>query len=234
VRFAAVILGNLLFVLGLAGLVMAPGVYALVHHGAGTSLTTSLQSLQQIAAISREAGEPAPPAAPAEPVPAAELAAPAAPDLRQPDPDHVITGVRIPRTGLQAEGVLAKLVQANGGTTWEVPSFKAGHGDFTAGAGQKGNAVLMGHVSSINAGNVFKDLDRVKVGDAVEVDSAAGTFAYRVTQVLVVPRTDLSVVQPTDTPTLSLITCTGTWLPQINEFSERLVVRAELVNAPGA
>ena len=27
----------------------------------------------------------------------------------------------------------------------------------------------------------------------------------------------------------SLITCTGLWLPQINDYAERLVVRAELV-----
>lgn len=226
-RGAALLFGNLLLVLGLAGLVMAPGIYWLNHGPNAGGAATALQSLQQSVAAPRERIAPA--VTPAVPPQGVALAPPAAPDAPQPDPEHTISAVRIPRIHLEAESVLAGVVQVNGGTTWEVPSFKAGHGEFTAGAGQTGNAVLMGHVSSINAGNVFKDLDRVRVGDTVEVDSPAGSFTYRVTQVLVVPRTDLSVVQPTDTPVLSLITCTGAWLPQINEFAERLVVRAELM-----
>jgi hypothetical protein len=38
----------------------------------------------------------------------------------------------------------------------------------------------------------------------------------------------VSVVAPTAAASLSLITCTGRWLPAVGDFAERLVVRAEL------
>jgi hypothetical protein len=69
---------------------------------------------------------------------------------------------------LNTDVVPAPLVESNGVRTWLVPAFKAGHLEDTAGAG-RGNAVLMAHVSSLHSGDVFKNLDRVQVGDEVEV-----------------------------------------------------------------
>jgi sortase (surface protein transpeptidase) len=45
-----------------------------------------------------------------------------------------------------------------------------------------------------------------------------------------VARTDTSVVQPQPAPTLTLMTCTGLWLPGIADYAERIVVRAELAS----
>ncbi|MBA2448130.1 MAG: sortase [Chloroflexi bacterium] len=143
-----------------------------------------------------------------------------------------ITTAAIPRIALETAVVSAAFVERDGGTTWEVPAFKAGHAQHTAGAGERGNAVLLGHVSSRNAGNVFKDLDRVQGGDLVHVFSGERRFEYRVLDVRALPRTDLSSVHPTETATLSLITCTGLWLPTIWDYTERLVVRAELIDPP--
>jgi len=231
-RTLTLLVGNVLFFAGVAGLLASSagaGVLTLSTPGGPAAVVQELKrrAVPLPAAAPEAAGVASPPV---------ELAQPGAQPGAQPahgprpDPEHSATAVRIPRIGLAAEAVLARLIQVNGGTTWEVPANKAGHGEYTGGAGQPGNAVLMGHVSSINAGNVFKDLDRARVGDIVEVDSAAGTFTYRVAEIRVVSRTDLSVIKPTEEPTLSLITCTGAWLPQINEFSERLVVRAVLVS----
>jgi sortase (surface protein transpeptidase) len=46
--------------------------------------------------------------------------------------------------------------------------------------------------------------------------------------VLLTERVHSSVLEPGETPALTLITCTGVWLPTIWDYTERLVVRAEL------
>ena len=139
-----------------------------------------------------------------------------------------ITHLAVQRIDLDADVVPAHLVERNGGTTWEVPAFKVGHAETTAGAGAPGNAVLLGHVTSLHSGNVFAHLDEVRVDDAVQVFSDERRFDYRVVAVEHVPRDDGSVLKQGATPTVSLITCTGVWLPTIWDYTERLVVRAEL------
>jgi LPXTG-site transpeptidase (sortase) family protein len=138
-----------------------------------------------------------------------------------------ITRVVIPSIDLSAEVVPADVVAVDGGFTWEVPAFKIGHAETTAGAGQVGNAVLLGHVTSLRSGNVFAELDRVSIGDTVRVFSDADEFQYVVVSTTSVSRSDSSVLQPTDVPSISLITCTGMWLPTIWDYTERLVVHAE-------
>jgi LPXTG-site transpeptidase (sortase) family protein len=121
------------------------------------------------------------------------------------------------------------MVPIEGGLTWQVPAFKVGHAEGTAGAGQAGNAVLLGHVTSLRSGNVFENLDRVQEHAVIQVFSGAGDpFMYRVVSTTHVPRSESDMLQPTATPSVSLITCTGTWLPTIWDYTERLVVRAEL------
>jgi sortase A len=142
-----------------------------------------------------------------------------------------ITRVDIERIGLSADVVPAHLVERSGATTWEVPAFKVGHAETTAGAGAVGNAVLLGHVTSVHSGNVFQDLDQVRPDDMVRVFSETDRFDYRVVAVEHVPRTAAEVLDPAPTPTISLITCTGVWLPTIWDFTERLVVRAELATS---
>jgi sortase A len=89
--------------------------------------------------------------------------------------------------------------------------------------------VLVGHVTSRSLGNVFEQLHQVRVGDTVQLFSDQTPFQYRVVDVRTVARNDVSVVQPTATPSATLITCTGAWIPVVNDYAQRLVVRAELV-----
>jgi LPXTG-site transpeptidase (sortase) family protein len=139
-----------------------------------------------------------------------------------------ITRVEIPAISLAADVVPAGLVERDGGVTWEVPAFKIGHAETTAGAGQPGNAVLLGHVTSVRSGNVFANLDQVEVGQAIHVFAERQEFDYTVVSTAHVPRTDTSAIEQGDTAAVSLITCTGIWLPSIWDYTERLVVRAEL------
>jgi LPXTG-site transpeptidase (sortase) family protein len=140
-----------------------------------------------------------------------------------------ITRLVLPRIDLAADVVPASLVERDGGATWSVPAFKVGHAEGTAGAGQPGNAVLLGHVTSLRSGNVFETLDRAAVGDLVQIFSNDDEFDYQVSSVDHVPRTDTDVVAQGTRPIISMITCTGVWLPTIWDYTERLVVRAELV-----
>jgi LPXTG-site transpeptidase (sortase) family protein len=143
-----------------------------------------------------------------------------------------ITRLHVPSIRLDTEVVPARLVAAAGVTTWEVPAFHAGHGVLTAGAGEPGNAIVVGHVSSISQGNVFRSLDRVRVGDAVQVFSNDLGYDYLATEVKRVPRTDLAILAPTDGATVTLLTCIGQWLADVNDYAERLIVRAVLVAVP--
>ena len=141
-----------------------------------------------------------------------------------------ITRLRMPRIRLDTPVVPAPYIEADGGT-WEIPSFVAGHAERTAGAGQRGNAVLFGHVTSRAMGNVFEDLSRARVSDTIEVFGTGRDFVYEVTEVRSVPRTEVSVLGATASPSLTLITCTGPWLPLLNDYAERLIVRAQLIPA---
>jgi len=139
-----------------------------------------------------------------------------------------IQRVKIASIGLDSEVVEAPFVERGGARTWDIPKFVAGHAQGTAGAGDDGNVVLMGHVASLHSGDVFKDLDQVKVGDEVTLANGDHTYVYEVTEIKTVPRTDTSTLQTTQKASVSLFTCTGDWLPTVWDYSERLVVRGEL------
>lgn len=139
-----------------------------------------------------------------------------------------ITRVVIPAIGVDAAVVAAQLVPRYGAVTWEVPAFRIGHAQGTTGAGDRGNAVLVGHVSSRAAGNVFQNLHRLQPGELLEVFSSTRQFDYVVRDVRTVSRTDISVLQSTSEPSITLITCTGRWLPLVADYTQRVVVRAAL------
>lgn len=227
VRAACNFIGTVLLVVGFSGLiVLAAGP---IYEALGGLLT---QPTPRAAPVPVRTGAARPPdydfldPALAPPRPAAVGAGAQV----QAVPENLpITELSIPSIGLVSKVVPAGLINRAGQVTWEVPPFVVGHAEGTAGAGAPGNAVLMGHITSRNLGNVFINLDKVQVGDMLAVFSGDRQFNYRVVEVKAVPRTDVSVVAPTERPTVTLITCTGTWLPLISDYSHRLVVRAELV-----
>jgi LPXTG-site transpeptidase (sortase) family protein len=129
-------------------------------------------------------------------------------------------------TSVEQGGIVA---DTHGGLVWETRPFVAVHyGDFTALLGKTGNAVIAGHVVTINEGNVFRNLYRLQPGDEVQVwDQLDREHAYAVSDVLLVPPADTSVMDATPDETLTLITCGGTFDPRTREFSDRLIVRAK-------
>jgi LPXTG-site transpeptidase (sortase) family protein len=226
-RFMSYVIGCSMMAIGLAGLAaLAFGPRDVIQVEL-TRVWVRLQGISQAQAPGAEYTDdelsvrPLGGSAPSGPAEQANAAEPA----RRRTP---ITRVVLPSIGVAAEVVPARRVRSGAAHTWEVPAHRAGHADQTAGAGEAGNAVLFGHVSSRDAGNVFKDLDRLRPGDEVEIVGEERSYSYRVLELRRVPRDDMSVVGPADTPVLTLITCTGTWLPQQQDYSHRLVVRAAL------
>jgi len=141
-----------------------------------------------------------------------------------------ITRLVIDSIGLDTSVVPAPMVEHDGLRTWDVPRFVAGQAEGSAGAGELGNAVVIGHLTSLTLGHVFEYLDAVSPGDLVSVFSSEQRFDYRVASVHDVARTDVAVVDPSTTPTLTLITCSGLWLPTVGDYNQRLVVTAELIS----
>lgn len=106
---------------------------------------------------------------------------------------------------------------------WVVAHYKT-----TARAGENGNAVFSGHVTSINAGNVFAGLYKMKLGDEVRIYSADHEYDYVVSNIKLVTPNDVSVMEPTPDATATLITCAGVWIRAEQQYSQRLIVTAKL------
>lgn len=128
-----------------------------------------------------------------------------------------VSQLRIPSIGLDwtvVEGV-------------EVPDLKKGPGHFpeTPLPGQLGNAAIAGHRTTYGA--PFFDLDKVQLGDLIEVDTLAGAYTYQVTGSSVVKPSEYAAVIPTidpNTATLTLATCTPAYTAR-----DRLIIVAALV-----
>jgi sortase A len=87
-----------------------------------------------------------------------------------------------------------------------------------------GNTVLLGHrFTYTNPRGTLYYLNKVSVGDELAVYYNNKKFVYQVAVVKVVPPTDVSIEAPSDTPQLTIYTCTPLWLPH-----DRLVVVANL------
>ncbi len=105
----------------------------------------------------------------------------------------------------------------------------------TALPGQIGNMVLVGHSSDFPWSDgeyktLFALIDKLAPGDQIIVPYQTQKFVYQVTTTKIVKPTDLSVLQKTDSPTLTLLTCYP-----VGTTRSRLIVIATLVsgNATG-
>lgn len=87
-----------------------------------------------------------------------------------------------------------------------------------------GNTVIVGHRWTYRAArDIFFHLDKVAVGDPIALYWNKKEYIYKVTAISVVQPHEIWVEEQTDTPTVTLYTCTPVWSSR-----QRLVVRAEL------
>ncbi len=110
--------------------------------------------------------------------------------------------------------------------------------DFSSKPGAGSNAVFAGHINWNRAPAVFADLGDLQAGDVVRLVSDDGReYTYEVFANFAVDPYDtesLKVMAPTETDTVTLITCGGTWIPDPSEqfggdYTTRTIVQAKLV-----
>jgi sortase A len=99
----------------------------------------------------------------------------------------------------------------------------AGHIEDTPLPGEAGNVGVAGHRDTI-----FRPLKKAKVGDPIELTTADRTYHYRITRTIIVGPDDVYVLDPTSSPTLTLVTCYP--FEYIGHAPRRFIVQAEMRN----
>jgi sortase A len=99
-----------------------------------------------------------------------------------------------------------------------------GHLIDSALPGSRGNCVIAGHRDT-----QFRVLQNVEIGENISLETAGRTYVYRVTDRHVVVPTDTRSLDPTPTPTLTLVTCYPFYY--VGPAPKRFVIRAKLVSS---
>jgi sortase A len=107
------------------------------------------------------------------------------------------------------------------GDSWEQLKKGAGHHIGSANPGERGNCFISGHNDIY--GEIFRRLDEVQIGDEIVVYAGKQPYTYIVRATRIVEPDDVSVMYPTSSPVLTLMTC----YPYMID-TDRLVVIAEL------
>jgi sortase A len=128
-----------------------------------------------------------------------------------PAPGSVIGRIEIPRLRVST------IVRA--GSDARTLRLAVGHIPGTAYPGEPGNVGLAGHRDTF-----FRRLADIRTDDEIRLVTPQGTFTYRVDRTDVVGPEDVWVLDPTGTPTLTLVTCYP--FTYVGSAPERFVVRA--------
>jgi LPXTG-site transpeptidase (sortase) family protein len=102
----------------------------------------------------------------------------------------------------------------------------AGHIEDTPFPGQAGNIGIAGHRDT-----VFRPLRYIKVGDPLNLTTADRTYRYRISKTLIVGPDDVYVLNPTEQPTLTLVTCYP--FEFIGHAPKRFIIQATLIGDEG-
>ena len=120
---------------------------------------------------------------------------------------------------IPAVGLATRVLE---GSDARILGLAVGHISGTALPGPSGNIGLAGHRDTY-----FRSLRRIKVGDEIRLTTVAGTFKYRVVSLRVVLPNAIEVLNDTQQPTLTLVTCYP--FDFIGTAPQRLIVHAEMV-----
>ena len=142
--------------------------------------------------------------------------------------------IRIPRIGVNAP--VMKLGRDADGTV-QVPPLAAhnlaGWYRYGPSPGQRGPAVILGHVDSTTGISVFYHLKNLHAGDTVDVTLADGTVATFAVDGLQKVAKDAfptaSVYGKSRSPSLRLITCGGPFDQATGHYVDNIIVYAHLV-----
>jgi sortase A len=108
------------------------------------------------------------------------------------------------------------------GTGTEELKRGVGHLVQTAMPGEPDNCVISGHRDT-----VFSRLGSLELGDVFVIETATGTYTYKITRIRIVHKDDRTVVVPTDHAVLSVSTCYP--FQFVGSAPDRYVLIADLV-----
>jgi sortase A len=120
---------------------------------------------------------------------------------------------------IPAVGLATMVLEGSNASTLQLA---VGHIPGTALPGPSGNVGLAGHRDTF-----FRPLRRIKLGDEIRFTTAAGAFKYRVISLRVVLPNAIEVLNATQRPTLTLVTCYP--FDFVGTAPQRLIVHAEMV-----
>lgn len=119
------------------------------------------------------------------------------------------------------------------GQTWTIQGLRqevAWLGN-TSWPGLGGNTGLAGHVTVRGMGNgPFRYLINLTAGDEIQLYTEQKIYTYQVSETSTVEETDLTVLQPSEKPRVTLVTCVD-WNETIGIYLKRFVVKADLVKS---
>lgn len=97
-----------------------------------------------------------------------------------------------------------------------------------------GVSLLLGHISGWTAPGVFNKLERLQVGDRVEIEKGDGsTLDYEITQTKKLPIQQINMTEllrgDNKENSLRLMTCAGSFNRETDQFDERFVVFAKII-----
>jgi LPXTG-site transpeptidase (sortase) family protein len=145
----------------------------------------------------------------------------------------VPVSIRIPAIGVDAP--IMKLSTSPGGII-EVPPLDAhnltGWWEDGAAPGQRGRAVILGHVDSVTGISVFYDLRYLRTGDKIYVKLADGKVpAFVVDGLQKVAKTTFptaAVYGRANSPELRLVTCGGPFDESTGHYIDNIIVYAQM------
>jgi sortase A len=146
------------------------------------------------------------------------VVAPASPPVLAPAVPPPAVGAPVGIISIPKIGVSMVVVEGT-----DAAQLRSGPGHYpgTPLPGEAGNVAIAGHRTTYL--HPFYDLDQLATGDPIDILTAQGLFRYRVVSSRSVDPTDVAVVAPTLTPTLTLTTCNPRY-----SATQRLVVQASL------
>ncbi|MCL5985841.1 MAG: class E sortase [Actinobacteria bacterium] len=111
------------------------------------------------------------------------------------------------------------------GTDRETLKKGPGHIIGTSYPGSIGTVAISGHRTTYGA--PFFNVDKLKAGDEITLESFDTIYRYFVTELMIVKPTDVWVLNPTPYPSLVLTTCNPKY-----SAKERLIVFAKMIGEP--
>ena len=148
------------------------------------------------------------------------VVAPAKPPVRLRIP-AINVDAAVEQVGVDSQGRIAAPTKTD-----DVGWYKLG-----AAPGDAGNAVIDGHLDWYDGPAVFRALGKMKVGDQIMVlreDGTQAKFIVDGTSVMPYDASTDAMFTKSGPPSLTLITCAGTWDRQRGTYLQRLVVHSHM------